>query len=76
MKLSREEIERILGKQPPIKPVVEPKPTGTWTRMTEEERKAIIDFKRMNPTYSYKEMSKKFGRSPGVIWQLVNGGDK
>lgn len=44
--------------------------------MTEEERKAIIDFKRMNPTYSYKEMSKKFGRSPGVIWQLVNGGDK
>lgn len=72
MKLSREEIERVLGKQPPV-PVVEPKPTGTWTRMTEEERKAIIEYKRKNPTYTYRELEKKFKRSNSAIWQVING---
>lgn len=71
MKLTREAIERVLGKQPPV-PVVEVKPTSTWTRMTEDERKAIIECKRNNPTYTYRELEKKFGRSNSAIWQVIN----
>jgi hypothetical protein len=72
MKLSRESIERVLGKQP-LAPVVEVKPTSTWTRMTEAERQAIIECKRNNPTYTYRELEKKFGRSNSAIWQVING---
>lgn len=72
MKLSREAIERVLGKQP-LAPVVEVKPTSTWTRMTEAERQAIIECKRNNPTYTYRELEKKFGRSNSAIWQVING---
>jgi hypothetical protein len=71
MKLSRESIERVLGKQP-LAPVVEVKPTSTWTRMTEAERQAIIECKRNNPTYTYRELEKKFGRSNSAIWQVIN----
>ena len=72
MKLSREAIERVLGKQPPV-PVIHMKTTTTCTRMTEEERKAIIECKRNNPTYTYRELEKKFGRSNSAIWQVING---
>jgi hypothetical protein len=40
--------------------------------MTEEERKAIIECKRNNPTYTYRELEKKFGRSNSAIWQVIN----
>ena len=72
MKLSREAIERALGKQPPA-PTIKEKPTNTWTRMTEAERQAIIECKRNNPTYTYRELEKKFGRSNSAIWQVING---
>ena len=71
MKISRESIERVLGKQPPV-PVIHMKTTGTWSRMTDEERKAIIECKRNNPTYTYRELEKKFGRSNSAIWQVIN----
>lgn len=71
MKISRESIERVLGKQPPV-PVIHMKTTGTWPRMTDEERKAIIECKRNNPTYTYRELEKKFGRSNSAIWQVIN----
>lgn len=76
MKLSREAIERVLGKQPPVKPVEAPKPSGTWKRMTEQERNEILKFHRMNPTYSYKEIGLKFGRSQSAVWVVINGGEK
>ena len=72
MKLSRESIERVLGKQP-LAPTIKVKPTSTWTRMTETERQAIIECKRNNPTYTYRELEKKFGRSNSAIWQVING---
>lgn len=75
MKLSREAIERVIGKQPPA-PVVEEKPSGTWKRMTDAERKAIIEAKRKSPTYTYRELAKKFKRSESVIWNILNGGAK
>ena len=71
MKISRESIERVLGKQPPV-PVIHMKATSTWSRMTDEERKAIIECKRNNPTYTYRELEKKFGRSNSAIWQVIN----
>lgn len=76
MKLTRDEIERVLGKQPPVKVVKGPKPSGTWKRMTEEEKKEIVKYHRMNPTYSYKELAEKFDRSQSAIWQVINGGVK
>ena len=72
MKLSREAIERVLGAQPPEPPVIR----NTWRRMTNNEREAIIEAKRSNPTYTYRELEKKFGRSNSSIWQVINGGVK
>jgi hypothetical protein len=73
MKLSREAIERVLGKQPPV-PIIEEQPRGTWRQMTDAECKAIIEAKRQNPTFTYRELAKKFKRSNSVIWDLINGG--
>lgn len=73
MKLSREAIERMMGKQPPI-PIIEEQPSGTWRQMTDAECKAIIEAKRKNPTYTYRELAKKFKRSHSVIWNVINGG--
>jgi Mor family transcriptional regulator len=42
--------------------------------MTDAECKAIIEAKRQNPTYTYRELAKKFKRSNSVIWNLINGG--
>lgn len=39
--------------------------------MTPDERNKIIEFKRKNPTYNLDELSKKFGRSKSVIWNLL-----
>jgi hypothetical protein len=75
MKISRESIERVLGKQPPV-PVIHMKTTSTWSRMTDEERNEILKFHRMNPTYSYKEIGLKFGRSQSAVWVVINGGAK
>jgi hypothetical protein len=71
MKLSREAIERLMGPQPTIaKTVVVEKPKEGWSPMTEKEKAAIERFVKDNPTFSYKELSKKFGRAPSVICGL------
>ena len=67
---SRESIERILGPQPPLPVPVKPKDRTTWNRMTPEEKTKILKFAAKNPSYSYKEMSERFGRAPGVIHKL------
>jgi len=71
MKLSREAIERLMGPQPTItKTVVVEKTKEGWVPMTEKEKAAIERFVKDNPTFSYKELSKKFGRAPSVICGL------
>jgi hypothetical protein len=71
MKLSREAIERLMGPQPTItKTVVVEKPKEGWSPMTEKEKSSILRFIKDNPTFSYKELSKKFGRAPSVICGL------
>jgi len=71
MKLSREAIERLMGPQPTIaKTFVVEKPKEGWSPMTEKEKAAIERFVKDNPTFSYKELSKKFGRAPSVICGL------
>lgn len=76
MKLSREAIERVLGKQPEIlKTVASEKTTEGWSPMTDKEKATITRFIKDNPTFSYKELSKKFGRAPSVIWVLCKEGN-
>ena len=71
MNLSREAIERLMGPQPTItKTVAVEKPKEGWSPMTEKEKAAIERFIKENPTFSYKELSKKFGRAPSVICGL------
>ena len=71
MKLSRESIERLMGPQPTItKTVAAEKTKEGWVPMTEKEKATITRFIKDNPTFSYKELSKKFGRAPSVIWVL------
>ena len=71
MNLSREAIERLMGPQPTItKTVAVEKPKEGWSPMTEKEKAAIERFVKDNPTFSYKELSKKFGRAPSVICGL------
>jgi len=38
--------------------------------MTTEEKTKILRFAAKNPSYSYKELSERFGRAPGVIHKL------
>jgi hypothetical protein len=60
-----------MGPQPTItKTVVVEKPKEGWSPMTEKEKSSILHFIKDNPTFSYKELSKKFGRAPSVIWVL------
>ena len=76
MKLSREAIERVLGKQPEIlKTVAAEKTKEGWSPMTDKEKATITRFIKDNPTFSYKELSKKFGRAPSVIWVLCKEGN-
>ena len=76
MKLSRESIERLMGPQPTItKTVAAEKTKEGWSPMTEKEKAAIVRFVTDNPTFSYKELSKKFGRAPSVIWVLCKEGN-
>ena len=71
MNLSREAIERLMGPQPMItKTVAVEKTKEGWSPMTEKEKAAIERFVKDNPTFSYKELSKKFGRAPSVICGL------
>jgi hypothetical protein len=71
MKLSREAIERLMGPQPTItKTAVVEKTKEGWVPMTEKEKATITRFITDNPTFSYKELSKKFGRAPSVICGL------
>ena len=71
MKLSRESIERLMGPQPTItKTVVVEKTKEGWSPMTDKEKSNILRFIKENPTFSYKELSKKFGRAPSVICGL------
>ena len=71
MKLSREAIERLMGPQPTItKTVVVEKLKEGWSPMTDKEKSNIERFVKDNPTFSYKELSKKFGRAPSVICGL------
>jgi len=73
MKLSREAIERVLGKQqPPLPAVAPPKgPQRTWSAIGKDEAKAIIKFAKKNRTHSYQELAKIFGRSPSAICALL-----
>lgn len=76
MKLSRESIERLMGPQPTITKTVAAKKTKEgWSPMTDKEKAAIVRFVTDNPTFSYKELSKKFGRAPSVIWVLCKEGN-
>lgn len=76
MNLSREAIERLMGPQPTItKPVVVEKTNEGWVPMTEKEKATITRFIKDNPTFSYKELSKKFQRAPSVIWVLCKEGN-
>jgi hypothetical protein len=76
MKLSRESIERLMGPQPTItKTVAAEKTKEGWSPMTDKEKAAIVRFVTDNPTFSYKELSKKFGRAPSVIWVLCKEGN-
>lgn len=76
MKLSREAIERVLGKQPEIlKTVAAEKTKEGWSPMTDKEKATITRFIKDNPTFSYKELSNKFGRAPSVIWVLCKEGN-
>ena len=76
MKLSRESIERLMGPQPTItKTVAAEKTKEGWSPMTDKEKAAIVRFVKDNPTFSYKELSKKFGRAPSVIWVLCKEGN-
>lgn len=71
MKLSRESIERMMGPQPTITKTIAAKKTKEgWVPMTDKEKAAIVRFVTDNPTFSYKELSKKFGRAPSVICGL------
>jgi len=71
MNLSREAIERLIGPQPTITKTVKVEKTKEgWSPMTEKEKAAIERFVKDNPTFSYKELSKKFGRAPSVICGL------
>ena len=71
MKLSRESIERLMGPQPTItKTVAAEKTKEGWSPMTDKEKATITRFIKDNPTFSYKELSKKFGRAPSVICGL------
>ena len=70
--LTPEQIARILGPQPTVPKIVPaPKKQVGWSAMTDEEKRKIIEFKRKNPSYSLNELSKKFGRSKSVIWNLL-----
>jgi len=71
MNLSREAIERLMGPQPTITKTVKVEKTKEgWSPMTDKEKAAIERFVKDNPTFSYKELSKKFGRAPSVICGL------
>ena len=71
MNLSRETIERLMGPQPTItKTVAVEKTKEGWSPMTDKEKSNIERFVKDNPTFSYKELSKKFGRAPSVICGL------
>ena len=71
MNLSREAIERLMGPQPTItKTVAVEKTKEGWSPMTDKEKANILRFIKENPTFSYKELSKKFGRAPSVICGL------
>lgn len=76
MKLSRESIERLMGPQPTIaKTVAVEKTKDGWSWMTDKEKATITRFIKDHPTFSYKELSKKFGRAPSVIWMLCKEGN-
>lgn len=68
---SRESIERILGPQPPLPVLEKQKPRGIWSAISKEEARKIASFFCANPTYSIKELSAKFNRSPGAIHTVL-----
>lgn len=39
--------------------------------MTEAEKTAIRKAYKTNPTFTVRELSKKFGRSVGAIWKTI-----
>ena len=69
--LSREAIERMLGKQPPLPEIPKGKPRGVWSAIGKEEANKIVTFAKKNKTHSYKELSKIFGRSSSAICALL-----
>jgi len=72
MKISREAIERVLGKQPPLPAIASLKgPQRTWSAIGKDEAGIIVKFARKNRTHSYKELAKIFGRSASAICALL-----
>ena len=68
---SRDAIERILGPQPPLPVIQKSKPRGIWSAISKDEARSIFEFHQKNPTYSMKELSKRFNRSPGAISSVI-----
>lgn len=68
---SREAIERILGPQPPLPVIEKKKPRGIWSAISKDEARAIFKFHQEHPTYSMKELSKRFNRSPSAICATI-----
>lgn len=66
--LSKEQIQRMLG-------APRPAPARNYGAarppMTETEKTAIRKAYKANPTFTVRELSKKFGRSVGAIWKTI-----
>jgi DNA-binding PadR family transcriptional regulator len=75
MSLSREQIERLMGKQPPL-PKIKKQTNDGWVPTTREERERIRKIYRDNPTYTLREISAKTGRSNSVIWKIIKTEEK
>jgi hypothetical protein len=67
--LTKEQIARLLG--PPK--ALEDKPKGaSRPPMSDAEKSEIRKAYKRNPTYTMRELSKRFGRSVGAIWKAIH----
>lgn len=66
--LSKEQIQRMLGapRPAPVRSYGAARPP-----MTEAEKSAIRKAYKANPTFTVRELSKRFGRSVGAIWKTI-----
>jgi DNA invertase Pin-like site-specific DNA recombinase len=67
--LTKESMQRMLGPVTNTKREIPPGPNRKWYTVPDDIKTAILE---AHPTYTYRELAKKYGVSLTSVWKIKN----